>query len=72
MATKSKLLLKHLQITGSITGREAMIEYDIQSLTKEIHRLRGKGYVINTVGKSHPVKDNARYGRFFLISEPQV
>jgi hypothetical protein len=69
MATKSNLLLKHLQIVGSITGREAMIEYDIQSLTKEIHRLRQKGYVINTVGKAHPVK-GVRYGRFFLISEP--
>ena len=41
---KTTLILKHLRRAGSITNREAMVEYSVGSLTKEIHRLRTRGH----------------------------
>lgn len=56
-------IYQHLVRTGSISQREAMVEYGTGSLTKEIHRLRSAGVEINTVRKTHPItgKTYARY-----------
>lgn len=62
--TQHNLILNHLKTTG-LTVREAMIEYSISSLTKRIHELRGQGYNIKSVPKSHPVTGQ-RYTRYFL------
>ena len=54
---------QHLVTTGSISQREAMVEYSTGSLTKEINRLRNAGVEIKTVRKTHPItgKSYARY-----------
>jgi hypothetical protein len=62
---KTTLILKHLRRAGSITNREAMVEYSVGSLTKEIHRLRTRGHKITTVNKRHPITGQ-RYARYVL------
>ena len=66
--TQQSNIMKHLRTTGSITVREAMIEYHISSLTKRIHELRGLGIDIQSVWKQHKVTGQ-RYTRYFLMSE---
>jgi biotin operon repressor len=59
------IILAHLKRTKSISQREAMIEYSIQSLTKRISELRGRGYNIKTIHKKHPITGQ-RYARYML------
>lgn len=61
--TQHQLILKHLRKAGSITVREAMVEYSISSLTKRINELRELGYDIVSVTKHHPVTGQ-RYVRY--------
>lgn len=56
---------QHLVTTGSISQREAMVEYSTGSLTKEITRLREAGVKIDTVRKTHPITGK-RYARYVL------
>jgi len=67
-STQLSNIMKHLRTTGSITVREAMIEYHISSLTKRIHELRQLGIDIMSVTKRHPVTGQ-RYVRYTLMSE---
>jgi len=62
----SSRIYQHLVSTGSISQREAMVEYATGSLTKEITRLRNAGIEINTVRKVHPITGK-RYARYFLV-----
>lgn len=66
--TQQSNIMKHLRTAGSITVREAMIEYHISSLTKRIHELRELGYDILSTVKRHPVTGQ-RYTRYTLLSE---
>jgi len=66
--TQHSKIMNHLRTTGSITVREAMIEYSISSLTKRVHELRGMGYDIESVRKTHPVTGQ-RYTRYFLLED---
>jgi len=69
--TQHAQILKHLRKAGSITVREAMVEYSIQSLTKRIQELRELGWDIESVVKTHPVtyqKYVRYYMRFIKIS----
>ena len=66
--TQLSNIMKHLRTTGSITVREAMIEYHISSLTKRIHELRQLGIDIMSVTKRHPVTGQ-KYVRYTLMSE---
>ena len=66
--TQQSNIMKHLRTAGSITVREAMIEYHISSLTKRIHELRSMGIDIESVRKQHPVTGQ-RYVRYTLMSE---
>jgi len=59
------IILSHLKRTKSISQREALIDYSIQSLTKRISELRELGYRIKTVHKKHPVTGQ-RYARYVL------
>lgn len=61
-------IIKHLQTAKGLTVREALIEYSISSLTKRVHELRGMGYDIESVRKTHPVTGQ-RYTRYFLVEE---
>ena len=69
--TQHNMIIKHLETTNGITVREAMIEYSISSLTKRIHELRGMGYDIESVRKSHPVTGQ-RYTRYHLLNDGDV
>lgn len=68
MITQNTLILNHMLRTGSITQREAMIDYSIQCLTKRISELRSRGYKIKSEKKQHPTT-NQRYVRYVLVSK---
>lgn len=63
--TQEDKVLNHLRKAGSITVREAMQEYSIQSLTKRISNLRKMGYHIVSNRKRHPVTKQ-EYVRYTL------
>lgn len=65
--TQHQKIIKHLQKAGSITVREAMVEYSIQSLTKRIQELRELGYDIVSHVKYHPIT-RQKYTRYTLES----
>lgn len=64
--TQHQIILHHFKKAGSITVREALIEYSIQSLTKRIQELREGGYKILSQAKKHPVTKQ-RYTRYILL-----
>ena len=68
--TQNQLLLHHFDRAGSITAREAMIDYSIQCLTKRIQELRELGYIILTQFKKHPTTGQ-RYARYILNKSPK-
>jgi hypothetical protein len=63
--TQLDILAHHFHRNGSISQREALIEYSIQSLTKRISELRGEGFDIVTVFKRNPVTGQ-RYARYVM------
>jgi len=65
--TQHAKILKHMQENGSITQREAMIDYSIQSFTKRISELRDMGYDIAGIRKKHPVTKQ-EYTRYYLAA----
>lgn len=69
--TQNTLILNHLVRTGSITQREALIDYSIQSLTKRISELRGFGYRIKSEKRLHPTTGQ-RYVRYVLTAKKAV
>ena len=64
--TQNEILFAHLKRTGSISQREALVDYSIQSLTKRISELRDMGLNIVTQHKKHPVTGQ-RYARYILV-----
>ena len=65
MKKQNQTLLAHLRRVGSISQREAMLDYSIQSLSKRISELRDEGYNIETQHKKHPITGQ-RYARYVL------
>lgn len=65
---KARTVLAHLNRTGHITSRSAIMDHSIGSLTKEIHRLRTYGLQIATVQKKHPITGQ-RYADYVLVKE---
>lgn len=63
--TQHDKIMKHLKKAGSITVREAMVEYSIQSLTKRIQELRELGHNIVSTVKFHPITGQ-KYTRYSL------
>lgn len=63
--TQNQRILKHLEKAGSITVREAIVEYSIQSLTKRISELREAGHNVVSTLKRHPVTGQ-EYTRYTL------
>ena len=66
--TQTTMILDHMKRTGSITMREALLDYSIQSLTKRISDLRKMGYRIKTERRLHPTTGQ-RYARYKLESK---
>jgi hypothetical protein len=69
--TQQELILKHMKRTGSITMREAFLDYSVQCLTKRIQELRGCGYKILTEHKKHPTTGQ-KYARYVLKRKTPV
>lgn len=65
LTPQARTVLSHLNRTGSITAREALLDHSVQSLTKRIHELREWGAEITTERKRHPVTKQ-RYARYVL------
>lgn len=63
--TQNEQLLKHMKRIGGISQREAMLEYNVQSLTRRIADLRKAGFKIKTVFKHNPITGQ-RYARYTL------
>lgn len=63
--TQNQRIIKHLKKAGSITVREAIVEYSIQSLTKRVQELRESGHNIISHVKSHPMTGQ-KYTRYTL------
>ena len=63
--TQNDRILKHIEATGSISQREAFLDYSIQSLTRRIRDLREAGYNVISRGVTHPITKQ-RYTRYFL------
>jgi hypothetical protein len=63
--TQNQKLVNHFFDVGSITQREAIMDYSIQSLTRRITELRDAGYNIISEQKFHPVTQQ-RYVRYHL------
>lgn len=61
--TQQQKIINHFKKTGSITQREAMIEYSVGSLTKVISELRKDGHKIVSKVKHHPIT-GAKYVRY--------
>lgn len=65
--TQEDKVLKHLQSVGSITVREALVDYSIQSLTKRISNLRAAGHDIESKRRRHKVTGQ-EYVRYMLAA----
>lgn len=63
--SQNQIILKHLKKAKSISQREAIVDYSIQSLSKRISELRSLGHNIVTKHKKHPITGQ-RYARYFL------
>jgi len=63
--TQNQKILAHFRKAGTITVREAMVEYSVSSLTKRIQELREDGYEIVSTPKFHPVTGQ-KYVRYSL------
>jgi hypothetical protein len=63
--TQNQILLAHFKKAKSISQREALVDYSIQSLTKRISELKAAGHNIQTQFKKHPVTGQ-RYARYVL------
>lgn len=63
--TQTQTLLNHFKKARTISQREALVDYSIQSLTKRISELRDMGYNIQTQFKKHPVTGQ-RYARYVM------
>lgn len=68
MKPQLKTILKHLNTVGSITNREAIVDYNIMSLSRRVCDLEELGYKFNRELKAHPVTGQ-RYKRYHLIAE---
>ena len=65
LGPKTRKVLAHLERTGHISNRSAIVDYSIGHLAKEINRLRDFGIAIDTVTKYHPTT-RQRYADYQL------
>jgi hypothetical protein len=72
MKPQLKTILKHLNTTGSITNREAIVEYNIMSLPRRINDLeQDYGVQFKREMKAHPVTGQ-RYVRYHVTTKDIV
>ena len=61
--TQTQQILKHINKAGSISQREAYLDYGIQSFHRRLTDLREEGYLIVGEEKFHPVT-RQKYTRY--------
>lgn len=72
MKPQLKTILKHLNTTGSITNREAIVDYNIMSLSRRISDLEQDwGVQFKRELKAHPVTGQ-RYVRYHVLTKDIV
>ena len=69
--TQVDKIIKHLHVAGSITQREAYIDYGIQSFHRHLTDLQYMGYEIKGERKYHPTTGQ-EYTRYYLVRDPYV
>lgn len=55
LSPQAKTIYNHIRRTGSITQRQALMDYSVQSLTKRISELNEKGIAIDREFRYHPI-----------------
>jgi len=63
--TQVEKLIHHMKKIGSISQREAYMEYDVQSFHRRLSDIKELGYEIKAVPKVNPVT-NQHYTRYML------
>ena len=72
MKPQLKTIIKHLNTTGSITNREAIVDYNIMSLSRRIRDLEEDwGVQFKRELKAHPVTGQ-RYMRYHVLTKDIV
>jgi hypothetical protein len=66
--TQHQIILNHFKKVGTITQRDAIVEYSIQSLTKRIQEMRQLGYNILSMRKRHKVTGQL-YTRYVYLGD---
>ena len=66
--TQNSKIIAHMKAQGSISQREALLDYSVQSLTKRISELREVGFNIHRELHKHPITGQ-RYARYYLAQE---
>jgi hypothetical protein len=70
--TQAEKILNHILVHGSITQREAYIDYSIQSFHRRLTDIKDSGYELVGVSKHHPTTGQV-YSRYYLRgTEPKV
>lgn len=70
--TQNEKILNHIQVHGSISQREAFIDYGVQSFTRRIADIREAGYDLIKVRRHHPTTGQV-YSRYYIRgTEPKV
>ena len=67
LTPQARTVLGHIELTGSITQREAILDHSIQSLTRRITELNDKGFPTVREDKNHPITGQ-RYAKYSLAS----
>tara|TARA_R110000751_G_scaffold282747_1_gene385982 strand:+ start:188 stop:457 length:270 start_codon:yes stop_codon:yes gene_type:complete len=63
---QDRKIIRHLKVKGKITVREAMLTYNILSLTKRISELNRKGYKLNSCTKTDKLR-RTNYKEYYVI-----
>lgn len=66
--TQVQKILTHMQKNGSISKREAEIDYHIQNFAARMADLRAEGYRIVRTSKVHPTTGQ-KYSRYYLAGK---
>lgn len=65
--TQTQRIIEHIKKNGSITQREAYIDYSIQNFSARLSELKQDGYNIVKREKKHPVTGQ-KYTRYYLAA----
>jgi hypothetical protein len=63
--TQAEQILQHIQRTGSITQREAYIDYGVQSFHRRLTDIKDAGHDLVAIKKYHPTTGQV-YSRYYL------